>query len=260
MEKQRDKSLDIICGLLIIHMISGHIFLFANLDNSLFFRVENFILFFFMPWFFFKGGMFFKRNSDYKTFARKSFSRLMIPFITWGIVGSLFWLVWVATSENRAVLVWYLASLKTLPIEGRFLGNGPLWFLLSLFIVRIGYNLFYCNKFLLWSLVGLSAVIPFLCNVIDFNSWLLISHTLLGFFFFHWGYIMRDKQYKIKVFITAIIDYLIMMVFCPTMVGMYQNGLDFGSNYLLYFPYALLAIVFFNNLFKYITPPHTLHI
>ena len=137
MEKQRDRSLDLISGLLIIHMISGHIFsVFTQLEGCSFYRIEQFLLFFFMPWFFFKGGMFFRYNPDYKVFARKSFRRLMMPFLSWGIIGTLFFFIYVATSEHSGGLGWYLAPIKSLTMAGTFEGNGPLWFLLSLFIAR----------------------------------------------------------------------------------------------------------------------------
>lgn len=60
MESKRDNSLDAACGLMIIYMIYGHICLWSGVT-----QVEIFprLLFFFMPWFFFKSGMFFKPRS-----------------------------------------------------------------------------------------------------------------------------------------------------------------------------------------------------
>lgn len=71
----RDYSLDWISGLLILHMIIGHIAGWVEMD----YPVNN-ILFFFMPWFFFKGGMF-HRHKEWKVELNKSFKRLIIPFI-----------------------------------------------------------------------------------------------------------------------------------------------------------------------------------
>lgn len=257
MEKQRDSSLDLIGGLLIIHMISGHIFgNFSHLDTQ-FYRIEQFLLFFFMPWFFFKGGMFFRYNPDYKVFVRKSCRRLIIPFLFWGIIGIPFFFVYVATSEHSGVLGWYLAPIKSLPMAGAFEGNGPLWFLLSLFIARIVYNYCFGNKVLTRILVVASVGVPFAFYCADFTSLPIVSHTFLGFFFFHCGYQLREKQYLAKVFITSIGFYLAIAAFSPTYVKMVSNELEFGDCYLVHFLYALVAIIGCNNMFKHFTPPYT---
>ena len=255
MKKQRNESLDIIGGLLIIHMISGHIFgNFTQLDECSFFRIERFLLFFFMPWFFFKGGMFFKHNPDYKAFAQKSFKRLMIPFLFWGIIGTFFFLFYVATSEYNSVLGWYLAPIKFLIDVRSFLGNEPLWFLLSLFIAKVVYNYCFNNKVLTWIWITVSVVVPSGFYYAEFISLPIVSHSLLGFFFFHCGYQLREKQYLAKLFITSIGFYLAIVVFSPTFVGMYRNGLVFGDCYLIYFPYAFVAIIVCNNIFRYFAP------
>lgn len=265
MEKQRDSSLDLISGLLIIHMISGHIFgNFSHLDTQ-FYRIEQFLLFFFMPWFFFKGGMFFRYNPDYKVFARKSFRRLIIPFLFWGIISIPFFLGYVATGEHSGVLGWYLAPIKSLLMVGTFESNGLLWFLLSLFIARIVYNYCFGNKVLTRILVVASVAVPFGFYCANFTSLSIISHTLLGFFFFHCGYQLREKQYLAKVFTICVGFYLAIAAFSPTFVKMISNSLEFGDCYLVHFLYALVAIIVCNNMFRYFTTPamqkisHTIH-
>jgi fucose 4-O-acetylase-like acetyltransferase len=59
--KHRDNSIDVIAGILLIHMVLGHVFQFAKLTDCRFYHWMD-VLFFFMPWFFFKSGMFFNKN------------------------------------------------------------------------------------------------------------------------------------------------------------------------------------------------------
>lgn len=66
-EEPRDFSLDWISGLLILHMIIGHIAGWVGIDY-----VVNQILFFFMPWFFFKGGCFINTRDGRQNLTRVS--------------------------------------------------------------------------------------------------------------------------------------------------------------------------------------------
>ena len=59
---KRIVSLDIITGILIIHMIFGHIMRFAHCIDTDLYHYTSILLSFFMPWFFFKSGMFYKER------------------------------------------------------------------------------------------------------------------------------------------------------------------------------------------------------
>lgn len=57
-QSRRDDSLDGVCGLLIIWMISMHAAQWSGVKGTTFFNVATHVFFYFMPWFYFKGGMF----------------------------------------------------------------------------------------------------------------------------------------------------------------------------------------------------------
>ena len=76
--KKRETHLDAICGVMILWMILGHIFQATHLTESSVYLTLYRILFFFMPWFCFKAGMFEKTMPD-KVCFEKNFKRLMIP-------------------------------------------------------------------------------------------------------------------------------------------------------------------------------------
>ena len=62
MDKRRTDWIDCIAGVLIIRMILGHYISYAGLKTSPMFSALD-LLFFYMPWFFYKSGMFYKEKT-----------------------------------------------------------------------------------------------------------------------------------------------------------------------------------------------------
>ena len=101
MNLERDYSLDAACGLMIIYMIYGHICAWSGVQ-----QIELFprLLFFFMPWFFFKSGMFFREKPFKKEFVN-GVKKLIVPYIVFSIIGQLvFYLMWIAKGETSCQL------------------------------------------------------------------------------------------------------------------------------------------------------------
>lgn len=59
---KRETSIDAVAGLMILTMIMGHVMQFSYLFSTWMYQPLH-LLFFFMPWFFFKSGMFTKKQS-----------------------------------------------------------------------------------------------------------------------------------------------------------------------------------------------------
>lgn len=136
MSKNRDIKIDSVAGLMIIWMVIHHAYLHSDATKLIEYRLLYRILFFFMPWFFYKAGLFF-RNSSYKVLIAKDFRRLFVPFVVWSLVG---FACYVLTPIN----------LKELSFEGvihELFQNGAvninlvLWFLSSLILIRLINNL-----------------------------------------------------------------------------------------------------------------------
>lgn len=125
--------LDSVSAILLIHMIVGHCCQWSQ--TYTYYISWTYWLNFFMPWFFFKAGMFFKRRPLAEEF-HKSFNRLLIPYIYFTILGTfILWIKLIANHELtfRSILSPAASILKS----GSAPGNLALWFLLSLFCVRI---------------------------------------------------------------------------------------------------------------------------
>lgn len=155
MKKSRIVYLDFIAGLLVLYMIFPvHVLSQTGLER---YNYLSSVFFFFMAWFFYKAGMFFK-PTDSKTILKKTFKRLMVPFLIFSVIGDLvldlhFFLTGITSYK------YYIASLKSVLIEGNAVGNIPLWFLLSLFIIHNGFN--FAKKYLHpYVILAIAAVVP----------------------------------------------------------------------------------------------------
>ena len=85
----RRKDIDGISGLMIVYMIFVHIVNFTHTGN--FFLVLMRPLFFFMPWFFFKSGMFFFHKSNNQMFLEGK--KLLYPYVKYSLYGIIVWSV-----------------------------------------------------------------------------------------------------------------------------------------------------------------------
>ena len=253
----RKYYLDTIGGILLIHMIVGHCCQWSYTFST--YQTWTFWLDFFMPWFFFKAGLFFK-SRPLKDELHKSFRRLINPYIYFSIIGTL--LLWVKMGINGDLALRSLLSpIKNIIFFGSAQGNLALWFLLSLFVVKLSFSFIHTKislanvrfiKYLwvgvlcIWCLLFIPVYYLLAMNNIKYPLWL--SNISSGMLFFTIGYFLRDfKPNKILVLI-LLIGYLLVMIFYPTTVNMRSGNLERG-NFLLWVPTAVLGILTFNSIF-----------
>ena len=129
--KQRIKYLDIAKGILILFMLVGHVW-----DDG---PVHRFIYAFHMPAFFLLSGLLFRFSSVgqrplWRVILRKA-RALLIPYFCFELYGIL---VQVLTEGAYLNLKGYLYQLMTFTLT-----NGPLWFLIVLFVSEV---LFLCMQ------------------------------------------------------------------------------------------------------------------
>ena len=253
-KKQRENYLDWISGLMILQMIFGHILIFAELIDKPGWFEANHILSFFMPWFFFKSGMFFNSAKSWAETLKSSWKRLMVPFIIFTIIGYFVQVLWLCLLKPEVNWKWYIGSIKQVFTDGCIATNGPIWYLLSLFIIRLGY--FQLSKVGVKDslLLLLSAVISISFYLYGLSQILLIVvHTVLGKFFFVCGHYFKIIQFNNKVFFISLTVTISTVLLHPSHVEMYGGTLEYG-NYTLYFAYSLAAVIVINNLIQIIPP------
>ena len=219
---ERRIDLDLACGILVIHMIVGHIAQWAWVGYS-----GNRLLFFFMPWFFYKSGMFFRKNDNWLAHLRKDARRLLVPFVSFSIIGQLFvWIDLVIAGNDHWL---HESPVEWLIMSGTIPGNMALWFLLSLFIVKTAYNAIAVrwrsvNDYLLAAVAVCAA---FLCHFYDIDNPRYLANCMLGLAFFILGSKLRKLQYGKYIFAAAAVVYAISIVY-PSRIDMFQNLLMTG--------------------------------
>lgn len=227
-------------------MFFYHVVGFAGLSEDLYIITNIFS--FFMPWFFFKSGMFFKEEKFIDIY-HKSIKRLIYPFIYFSIIGHFIYCLYLFFVVKDFNIIHYtLSPIKQLLMYGSIAGNLPLWFLLSLFAVRIIFFYVYKNKYL----ISLLVAIPYLVYIFKINIPLYFVNVFSGLFFYSCGYFLKKHQYNNKFFLIAFGIYFLALILCPSYIDMRTNNLVWG-NYYWYYIVALAGIITINGLFFYLT-------
>ena len=215
-------------------------------------------LYFFMPWFFYKSGQFFTKQSV-KELWQKDTHKLLKTFVIWSAVGYVFylligWLCDTITIRNATYSV-----IRGLFLTGKVPINTPLWFLLTLFGVRMVANRFLPerdDKYASWkiiSMVAIGYVISYLAY--RFNHRLLpywVANGAAGLSFFTLGYALRDWEQKWWLIALSVLVYIVGCVWGFPVVDMWPNKLVAGQ-YLLWIPVSLCCIITFNAVCRWIT-------
>ena len=201
--------------------------------------------------------MFFKKRNAQDLWKKDS-RKLLKTFIIWSLIGYMFYVV---LGICHGVLT--LRSISYSILRGAFLNgyipiNLPLWFLFTLFWVRLIANLILpkqSNRYMVVRVIGiviLGCVIAFVAN--KYNHRLLpywIANISTGLCFFTLGYVMHGHEKKRWISIPSVLMYIFFCVKGFHIVNMFDNKLITG-NYLLWIPTALTCIVTFNSFCRFL--------
>ena len=244
---KRESYIDSVAGLLTIHMILGHGIQWAHLTDSdgayLFFQK---VLGFFMLWFCFKAGLYFKPK-PMLSLIQSSLHRLIIPFLVFSAIGHVTWSCKMLLEGETSWKVFFYWPVIQLLNGGGINGNLPLWFLLTLFTARIIFNRIANRKwFYLLIPIGL---IPWALHWSGLVLPLYIANISMAVLFLGLAYLLRPYLQSKWIIIIAPILYLAFMILLPTFVDMRSNRLLYGNYYLWYFV-ALSGIIVINTIFR----------
>ena len=207
---------------------------------------------FFMPWFFYKSGQFFRKRKM-KELWQKDSRKLLLTFVIWSAIGYIFYLVFNLLQHTLTFRSATYSIVRGLFLTGKIPINEPLWFLLTLFGVRAIANITLPNKDDKWfwlKALGLSAIgyiIAYFAYRVNYRLlpyW--VANGASGFAFFVLGYGLREYECKWWITIPSLGIYLLCCVVGFPMVDMMFNKLIAG-NYLLWIPVALCGIVTINT-------------
>lgn len=243
--KERENHIDIAAGLMICWMILWHVLWVGNIDGLDYCP----IFLFFMPWFFFKSGMYYRERSI-KQQLHDSYRKLIIPYLV--MMGISYLLVVLLALGNAE---WFtFRNLIYLPIRRTFFygalpNNGSLWFLFTLFLVLNISNIA-LRKLHPLVIAGVSGAAAWLLSEYG-NTYIpdWVANTCSGLFFYCVGYLLREWQYnKVIVAAVAAVFILFAIIGLPT-IDFQANRLNHG-NYGIFLLCSLCGIIVLNNLCK----------
>lgn len=252
--------LDSAGAILLIYMIIGHCCQWSH-TFDIYFKY-TYWLNFFMPWFFFKAGMFF-RNRPVKEEIKKSFRRLIVPYIVFTIVGTT--LLWIKQIiEGDLSFNSLMTPLYTIIKYGAAPGNLALWFLPSLFVVRVLFVFIYrkiglsysFKRKLLWGGVFMILILSYIPLSYSKESFgikypLYFSNISSGLMYYWIGYTLRNYLPQWWHFFILSLIYIVLMFYFPVCVDMRTGDLIEG-NLLLWIPVSVIGILLINSLCKFL--------
>ena len=250
MEIRRLGHIDAIAGLMILWMVLGHCGHFSHFGLP-FFK----FLGFYMPWFYYKSGMFYKPKKQ-TDLLRKDIDKFLHPFIIYSLIGWFVWSVCEMIDGTQTIFSCILNAFNSFVTYGMIIGNGALWFLLSLFIVREFANIIIMRNLPI-------PILIFVCFLLSFglyywgwynHSWWM-GNVFSGLFFFLLGYWLKGKEESTKLIILSAFIILVFIIAHFTKLidfpylYMHANKM-YSGNYLLFFLMAVAGIIVTNNLFR----------
>lgn len=248
--KERDCSLDTVGGVMILYMIFMHCCQFAGMMD---WEVEQFLAVAFncfMAWFFFKSGMFHREGQNVREVATRTLPKLLRPYVAFSVAGYFVYCV-VLWSRGDCDLIHYTLSIvKSILFTGSFGGAMPLWFLVTLFLVKT-FSPLVVGKCKLGGVIA-CGLIGCACAYVESVLLKLQPYYFFSFFpamfFYGLGYFLKGKQYGKWAFVLSAAVFVASFAY-PSTVDFRVNHLTAGS-YPLFLLYSLAAIVVFNNAAK----------
>lgn len=242
MSENRLKYLDIASGIMTIWVIVFHALYPMYGTEEL--KVIPW-LYYFMPWFFYKAGMMF-HPKEMKRELSNGWKKLMITFFIWSLIGWLAHIGWHLFVGDLTARIAIYSPLRSILLKAQVPLNGALWFLPILFLVRIIGNWFLNKGFCVKWLIITSAVLIFICKMLDWRFMpVYISGTAWGLFFFACGYLFKGNE--TNKWIAGIATFLfigslfteIPSVYCKSGTPLIQA---------LWYPACVAGCITFNNI------------
>lgn len=240
----RDKSLDSVCGFFIIIMMLWH----TGFISERMYHVEHFF-YFFVPWFFYKAGMFARYGQGLNKEALiSSFNRLIVPCFIFALYGLFVQIITDQISGSNTLIGTVRTHLREVLIYGTAVSNKPVWFLISLFSVRLlfSFSTRY-NVVILSAILALS--IAFLHQHYFYNRLCFFGNIPLGYLYYIAGYYLKEKQYNKFVLWGSIVLFSLEFIFLPTNVDARGNLIYYG-NWIVGIICSVFGIIVINNLFR----------
>lgn len=250
MEK-RTEYVDLAAGIMIAWMIFGHTASHASYEGD--FLIIGKYLSFFMPWFFYKSGFFYKRKT-LTEIINNGAKKLILPFVVYSLIGQFVYYICLAVEHNISFRSFVYQPLRCLFVTECLPGNGALWFLVILYFITMFAP--FCIKRIhpvFTAIIGVAiAFICYLSNITWFPC--IIPNVAAGMAFYVLGYYCQDKESKLWMILLAIIVYAACCLVGYPAIYFHHNTASSAVTYLLYYPASFAGIILLNNLCQWVNP------
>lgn len=247
-KNSRIAYLDNVCGLLIVHMIyTYHIAYACSMSGYICVEIANNLLFFFMAWFFFKGGMTFRKR-EARDLCKTSAKRLLVPYACFCLLGIAIDFAFKYFSNSfTGILSFAKDETYVFLMTAIVWPTGASWFLLTLFLVRNLYNYLY-GRIPIWLIALTFLMLSFLLTFANNAVPCYIGNIFHGMTLFCMGDLMRKTQFDKYVLFTSVCIFTFSLYF-PSKIDFRDNSMMCG-----YFPmavaYEIAGCIIVNNIFS----------
>lgn len=252
--KQRELYLDTLAGFFIVLMIFNHICQHTHFENSLIYIWLGKLFFFFMPWFFFKAGLFNSKRS-LREEAKHLQKKVLFPFVVFTIVGYIINLLRLDVLSSISVndIIW--SPIIDFLFMGSIYGNLPLWFLLSFYMVKIVQEFCMEKKYNSLYLCAFSLVIAYLMNLASIHIFKHIPYYLgnipLGVSFMAISSFLQRYKQSAWILIVTIPLWLLNVFYFESFLDFRSNALLSG-NYFMFYLSSVAGIISVNYIMRFI--------
>ena len=222
----------------------------AGLADTVYCKASVIVFACFMPWFFFKSGVFFKQQQT-KDLIIKEAKRLLVPFVVFSAIGHIVYMFYLYQQDDTNIIHYTLSPIKYFLQYGSIGGNLPLWFLTSLFVVKIVFNYIHKTQYL-W-LIGCIATIPYLMFSFNIELPVYVANISAGLFFYACGYYTKEIQERWYIVVPCIIIFALSLLYNQTYIDMRMNQLVYG-NFYLWYPLSLAGIIVLKTISRIVAP------
>lgn len=237
---------------MILVMIYGHM---PHFPSERLNTVIHYLFFYFMAWFFFKGGMFYK-DKGVKTVIMGGVKRLLLPYCFFSVIGHCCWCVHLYATGDSCSTHYFLTPIKDILLTGSGDGNKALWYLSSLFLVRCLFSILRRIKISTVLIVFFSTIATmglfYIKSIFSLPSYpYYLYNSIAGLFFFACGHLLKEKQFASWVFSLSIAFHTVILSYNFSTVSFGDNRLEIGYYYIWLLD-AIACIIIVNNIIKYI--------
>ncbi len=195
--KQYFPEIDILKGLGIFLVVFGHL----SFSNK---NISHLIFSFHMPLFYILSGFVFSRKKT-SIFIASKFRRILIPYVFFSLISFLAYYILNYRSSIFNIAYFFIGTFYGISNDFYLAWNVVLWFLPSIFLINILFNILYKEK--LWFLL---LILWFLGFILMYNIEMVlpfhIKSTLLAIPFFGFGILLRTKYLFLENFFNKFLE------------------------------------------------------